>query len=215
MSQTIQSNARTLVESIARVLPPSAREDFRNLMNSIVLENLTALSPGGNLLQPGGPQAGGSAPPIGVAHAVTAKNGVLTVAIANPSKSAPTPIYHEFSYSPLASFTKNVTTLPPTTDTSINVPALPGNALYTRLRSSFDKKTWSNYQLSSTSPIDPGYIGSDATAPGATFNQSNYAIVNSQATSPPMITVNGAGERSRPTRQFAEGWNTLALRPRL
>src|SRR5208282_1966870 len=127
MSQTIQSNPQALVESIARMLAPSARDDFRNLMNEVILANLTALSPGGNLLRAGGAPAG-------------------------------------------------VTALPPTTATSFQVPAVGGN-YYCRLRSSFDRKTWSAYTLSSTQPIDSGYVESSALSSGATFNQTNFAVV--------------------------------------
>ena len=87
MSQSIQSNPSALVESVARNLPPSARDDFRNLMNETVLANLTALSPGGNLLQIGGVKAGSSAPPVGVTHSVAGANTQLSVSISNP----PTP----------------------------------------------------------------------------------------------------------------------------
>jgi len=177
MSQTIQSNPQALVESVARMLAPSARDDFRNLMNEVILANLTALSPGGNLLRAGGAPAGASAPPVGVTHAVIGANGVLTVGITNPVTPTSTPIYHEFSYSPLVSFKgPGVTTLPPTTATSFQVPAVGGN-YYCRLRSSFDRKTWSGYTLSSTQPIDSGYVESSALSSGATFNQTNFAVV--------------------------------------
>ncbi len=198
MSQSLQSNPSALVESIARNLPPSARDDFRNLMNECVLANLTALSPGGNLLQIGGPKAGSSAPPVGVSHQATGANGVVTVSIANPSTPQGTPIWHEYSYSPLASFTKNVTTLPPTTSTSITIPAVGAN-VFGRLRSSFDRKTWTKYQLSSTSPIDAGYVESSALSAGAAFNQTNFALVQSQTSGgATTIAVNGTGGNFTP-----------------
>jgi hypothetical protein len=192
MSQTIQSNPQAMVESIARVLPPSAKDDFRTLMNEVFLANLTALSPGGNLIQPGGPSAGSSTGPAGVTHTVTGANGVATIAITNPPNNKQT-IYHEISYSPVISFTKNVTTQPPTTATSITIPQ-SGVLAYYRLRSSFDKKTWTDYQMAQTSPVDAGLVESSAMAAGAAFNQTNYAQVNSQTSGPAQtITINGPG----------------------
>ena len=192
MSQTVQSNPRALVESVARTLPPSARDDFRNLLNEIVLANLTALSPGGNLIQPGGTQANSSAAPVGVTHSVAAANGVATVTISNPAQHV-TPIWHEISYGPLASFTKNPTTLEPTTATSVTIPQSGVNAYY-RLRSSFDKKTWSPYTLASTNSINAGLVESSAISSAATFNQSNFAVVASQSYgADAAVTISGTG----------------------
>lgn len=193
MSQTIQGNPEAMVESVARSLPTGARDDFRTLMKQIVLGNLISLSPGGNLLQIGGPKSGGSAAPVGVAHTVTGANGVATVAITNPANSAPNSIWHEVSYSPVISFTKGVVTRPATTDTNITIPVSGVNAFY-RLRSSFDQKTWTSYKLSSTSSIDAGLVESSAIAPGASFNQTNFAIVNSASDGGiDTVTVNGTG----------------------
>src|SRR5579859_1198053 len=210
MSQTIQAQPRSWVESIVRRLHPGAQEDARQFF-TLILDNLTSLSPGGNLLQPGGPQAGSSAPPAGVSHKVEGANAQFSVSIANPP-NAKTAIYHELSYSPLASFTKDVTTMPPTTNTTIQIPS-PGGTFHFRLRSSFDKKTWTNYQMSSVHPVEAGLIGSDATSPGATFNQTNYAMVVSSATGPsarvdisgpsglftPYTAVKGAKQSLRPS----------------
>lgn len=193
MSQTIQSNALAKIESIARVLPVDARDEFRSLMSDIVIANLTALSPGGNLIQPGGTKSGASAPPSGVSHSVSAANGVATVQITNPSDAPPGPIYHEVSYSPLVSFTKNVTTLEPTTATSVTIPQ-SGVSAYYRLRSSFDKKTWTDYKLSSTQLIDAGKVGSSGVEPGAAFNQTNFASVVGQTSGAvDVVTINGTG----------------------
>jgi hypothetical protein len=184
VSQTIQANPRALVESVARMLPPSARDDFRNLVNEIILANLTALSPGGNLIQIGGPQQGSSAPPVGVTHIVTGANGVATVTISNPEvvNGHTTPIWHEISYSPLKSFTSEVTTLPSTTQLSVTL-AQSGVSAFYRLRSSFDKKTWTPYQFpaSGPNPVDAGLVEATALTQGATFNQSNFALVQPYA----------------------------------
>lgn len=210
MSQTVQANPKALIESIARVLPPSARDDARNLL-SLYLDNLTALSPGGNLLQLGGAKAGASAAPQGVAHSVAGANAQYSVSIQNPATPQGTQIWHEFSYSPVKSFTKNVTTLPATTATSFQVPAV-GVKAYTRIRSSFDQKTWSSYQLSSTDPIDAGHVSSSAIAKAAAFNQTNYAVVNSQKNGGLLtVTVNGTGGDFTP--YTAVRGSTESLRP--
>lgn len=192
MSQTVQANPRALIESIARTLPSSAQEDFRNLLG-VVVDNLTTLSPGGNLLQPGGAQPGSSAPPAGVIFSVSGANGAFAVAMTDPATAKPNTIWHEISYGPLVSFTKNVTTLAPTTNSTANIPA-PGQSFFFRLRSSFDKQTWSAYQLASTAVIDAGLVESSAMAPAAAFNQTNYGEVNSQASGgSAAVTVSGTG----------------------
>ena len=210
MSQTLQANPKALVESIARHLPPGAQEDFRNLLNEVVIKNLTVLTPGGNLLQAGGAKAGASAPPMGVMHTVSGGQAALNVGIQNPPGEQRT-IYHEFSYGPLASFSKDVTTLPPTTNTAINIPA-PGVNAFCRMRSSYDKKSWSNYQLSATKPVSAGYVDSGSIGAGSTFNQTNYAVVSSPASgSGQEITISGTGGPM--TSYVAVRGATQTLRP--
>jgi hypothetical protein len=192
MSQTVQANPKALIESLVKGLQPESQDDARNLLTT-VLDNLTALSPGGNLLQPGGIKAGSAAAPVGVTHTVTGANAAFNVAITNPPSSSSKPIYHEISYSPLVSFTKGVTTMPPTTATSVAIPA-PGSSGFFRIRSSYDQTNWSPYQLSSTSPIDAGLVESSAISDGAAFNQTNYAVVSSAAAgSGANITISGTG----------------------
>jgi hypothetical protein len=211
MSQTLQANPSALVESIARTLPPGAQDDFRNLLNTVVLANLTALAPGGNLLQPGGAQAGSSAPPAGVVFSASGGNGVITISITDPSTAKPNTIWHEISYGPLVSFTKNVTTLPATTNTALTIPA-SGQSLFVRLRSSFDKKTWSAYQLASTSAIDAGLVEATAMSAAAAFNQTNFSVVNSQASGgSALVTISGVGGPL--TAYPAVRGTTQAIRP--
>lgn len=193
MSQTIQSNPRMLVESVARILPPSAADDFRNLMNEIVLSNLTSLSPGGNLIKPGGSVSGGSSTPAGVTFSVQGANGVYAVSITDPSTAKPNTIWHEVSYCTLKSFTRNVFTLSPTLSSGLTVQS-PAGSFFFRLRSSFDKKTWSEYQLVSTTAIAAGLIEASAISAGAAFNQTNFAVVASQgAGSSALVTIGGTG----------------------
>ena len=211
MSQTVQANPRALVESVARILPASAADDFRNLMNAVVLDNLTSLSPGGNLLQPGGPPASGSQPPAGCTIGVTGGSGVWTVSIKDPATAKPNTIWHEVSYSPLLSFTQNVTTLPATTSLSLTVPGSGAQAFF-RMRVSFDKKTWSGYQAASVTAVNAGQVESTAMAPAAAFNQTNYGVVNSQASGGnALVTVSGTGGDL--TAYPAVRGTTQAIRP--
>ena len=193
MSVTVQANPLALIENIVKNLPHGCRDDFRLLMKNVVVDNLTALSPGGNLLQVGGPQAGASAPPTGVAFTVTGSGGYFTVNVTDPSTAQQGSIWHEFSYSPLASFTQKVTVLPATTSTHLSVPG-SGVSAYWRMRTSFDRKTWSNYQLASTSIINAGLVESAAMSAAAAFNQTNYGVVNSQALgASTAVTISGTG----------------------
>jgi hypothetical protein len=210
MSQTIQGNQLALIESFVRTLAPSARDDARQLLVNLY-DNLTALSPGGNLIRIGGVQENASQPPSGVVHSVSAANGVATVNITNPPTPGGTQIWHRISYSPLKSFTQNVTTLEPTTATSVTIPQ-SGVSTFYQLESSFDKKTWSKATLSSTETIDAGLVASQAIEPAAVFNQSNFAFVNSQATgSGATVTVNGSGGTFSP--YTAVKGNQTFLRP--
>ena len=192
MSNTVQAGLQARIESIARSMPPKAQEDTRQFFQALV-DNLTALSPGGNLLQIGGAQANASKPPSGVVHSVEGANGQYTVSITNPPTPQGTQIYHEVSYSPLKSFTKNVTTMEPTTATSVQIPS-PGGNYFFRLRSSYDKENWSAHQLASTSSIDAGLVSSSAIEPGAAFNQTNFATVAGKSSGTlDTVTVNGTG----------------------
>jgi hypothetical protein len=211
MSQSIQSYPLSLIEDFVGGLPPKSQDSARTFLRDIVMNNLTALSPGGNLLMPNGAPSGGSKAPSGVTHSTVGANGVYTVAINNPPTVQGTPIYHEVSYSPLKSFTKSVTTLPMTTATNIQIPAVGVNN-FVRLRSSFDGKTWSNYQLSSTEPINAGYVESSAMAPGAAFNQSNFALVAAPSSGSGAV-VSISGPSSALTPYTAVKGTTQSLRP--
>lgn len=211
MSQTVQSNPEALIENIARNLPPSVQDDFRNLLSNVVLANLTAQAPGGNLIQIGGAQQGSSAAPVGVNFTVAGANGAFSVAFIDPSTAKPNTIWHELSYSTIVSFTKNVTTMAPTTNSTANVPA-PGQSYFFRIRSSFDKKTWSPYQLLSTTAVDAGLVEATAMTPAAAFNQSNFAEVNSVAAGAgAQVTISGTGGLL--TSYSAVRGTTQGLRP--
>lgn len=210
MSQAIQADALAKIESVARTLKPGAADDFRLLMRDVMLANLTYLSPGGNLLQFGGAKSGGAAAPTGVTHTIEGANGQYSVAIQNPPTSQGSPIWHEISYSSLKSFTgPTTTTLEPTTATSATI-AEPGGNFFFRLRSSYDKVNWSNYQLAEQSSIPANYVGAAATEPGVPLNQSNFAFVNSQPSAGvPTVSINGVGGTYSPYTAVRGGIQSL------
>jgi len=122
---------------------------------------------------------------------VAGANGTYTVQI--NSGTGTRPIYHEISYAPTVSFTQGVTTLPVTTGSSVSIPA-PGNSAVFRLRSSYDQKTWSSYQMASTQPVSAGLVESSAISAGGAFNQTNYAVVSSSSTGAgDVVNIHGTG----------------------
>lgn len=192
MTQSSQSAVNALIESWVRTQPKSSQNDARKLLN-LITTNLTAVSPGGNLVQPGGTQAGSAAAPTGVTFTAQGANGSFTISITNPTSAQGRTIFHEISYSPVVSFTQTRTVLPATSSTSM-VIAAPGASYFIRLRSSFDRKNWSDYQLASSSAISAGLVDSAATTSALALNQTNTSIVNSSATGGVVTaTVNGPG----------------------
>ena len=173
-SPTLQAQ----IESVAKSLEGGAREDFRQLMSSLVT-NVKAALPSGNLITAGGVKAGSGNAPVGVGFAVSGANGAHNIQISNPSDAQGKPIWHEVSYSPLKSFTGNPSpvVMPATTATSVVVND-PGSTYHFRIRSSHDLKNWSDYKVSE-SPSDAGLISSAATSDAGAFNQTNYGVVDS------------------------------------
>jgi hypothetical protein len=171
-----------LVESICRSLdvgrmPDS--EDFRQLMTQLQT-NVQAALPGGNWIVPGGSKSVGAASPSGVQFSVSGSNGQFQWQISNPANAQGQTIWHEVSYGPLKSFTQSVTTLSPTAGTNGTV-AEAGQTFFFRLRSSYDLRNWTSYQLASTSAIGSGKVSSAATSDAGAFNQTNYGVVTSAA----------------------------------
>ena len=173
-SPTLQAQ----IESVAKSLEGGAREDFRQLMSSLVT-NVKAALPSGNLITAGGVEAGSGNAPTGVSFAVKGANGAHNIQISNPPNAQGKPIWHEISYSPLKSFTGHPSpvVMPPTMATSVVVND-PGSTYHFRIRSSHDQKNWTGYKLSD-SPSDAGLLSSAATSDGCAFNQTNYGVVDS------------------------------------
>lgn len=170
------------IESVAKSLPGGPREDFRQLMSTVV-QNVKAALPSGNLIQQGGIKPGSGTVPKGVGFNVSGANGAHNIQITNPADAQGKPIWHEVSYSPLKSFTGNPSpvVMPATMATSVVVND-PGSQYHFRMRSSHDQVNWSNYQSAGESPSNAGLVSSSAISDAGAFNQTNYGVVDSSQT---------------------------------
>lgn len=160
-----QINTASLIESAAR----GNKEDMRLLLTQFA-----------GFFQAQGTVAGQLAAPPAASIAVSAANGMYSVQIANPSNAQNTPLYHEVSYSPVKNFSQGVITLAASPATGVVIPS-PGTALFFRLRSSYDRSTWNNYQLAKNSASNSGLVSSAALSNNTPLNQSNFASVDSVA----------------------------------
>lgn len=165
------------------------KNDLRTLLQNLVLNDQTLATSTGTQF---GQSAQNVAPPAQAGFAVSGANGAYTATIANPAGVVAS-LWHEVSYSTVKGFTSNVTTLPATQATSVTLN-LPGQSLFFRLRSSTNRQTWNDYQLSSQSVVSSGLISSAATSAGAAFNQTNFGVVTSTAVGASAnVQVQGAG----------------------
>lgn len=166
------------IENVRNALASSgAGEDVRTVLEGLV-NAVSRINPNALTAQAVGANPG-QAVPAGVSIRVTGANGVFTVAIDDGNQNGKQ-VWKEVSYSPLKSFSQSITVLPVTTDTSISVPE-PDRTFFFRMRTSFDRVNWSNYQLAQVSAVSAGLQSSAATASGAAFAQTNYGVVNSVA----------------------------------
>lgn len=165
-----------LIESVVNRLPPNVQEDARALFQSFssgVQQTKSALG------LPSSASQQNVAPPPAATLSVSAANGAFNLSIANPQQANPTPLWHEISYSPVASFASGVTTLPATQATSLAVNA-PGQTLYWRIRSSANQTVWNNYSVFGGA-VSSGLVSSTATSDAGAFNQTNFGTVTSTA----------------------------------
>lgn len=186
---TVPPSDYELIESVVNQLPPKVQDDARNLFQSFssgVQQTKAALG-----LPSSTSQQNVAAPPAATLS-VTGANGAFNIGIANPSQSNPTPLWHEISYSPVASFASDVTTLPVTQATSLTVNS-PGQTLYFRIRSSANQQVWNNYAVFG-SAVSSGLVSSAATSAGGAFNQTNLGTVTSEASGgAAIVQIQGAG----------------------
>lgn len=207
------------IESVARQLPAGAQEDWRNFAQSLV-RNILALSPGGQLLAPGGASSGSAATPTGVSIAVQGANGSFTVNLTNPANAAGRTVWHRVSYSTTRGFSTGVTVLPVTSATSVNVP-LPGQTLFFQVESSFDQVSWSSPVPASATAIASGLVSSAAISDATALNQTNYGVVTSTAVgSTAEVSISGAAApltsvpvQKGPTQRILPGSTVLGVAP--
>lgn len=169
-------------DTLARSAADGNKEDFYNLLTLVIKPQLDLLNTatGNNMLAPtNSPQKPYSPPPPAAKLTVTGENGAFALTIDLPKLSVSAQIWNEVSYSAVKGFSSQVTTMAPTTATSIVIPA-PGQTMFFRLRSSYDKANWNAYVLAQTMAVDAGLQSSAATGNAVVLNQSNYAIVDSQ-----------------------------------
>ena len=179
-----------LIESIISKFPGAAQEDARTLFQGwsakIATHDL-------QLGLPTGSNAQNIAMPPQASIAVSGANAAFTVTITNPALNPPAILWHEISYSTVKGFTSGVTTLEPTTATSV-VLNLPNENFFFRVRSSYNKQVWNQYNLASNSAVSSGLVSSAATSEAANFNQTNLGVVTSVAVgSAVAVQVQGAG----------------------
>ena len=184
------SDVRSLIESACKGNVNDLRTLLLQFNDQFDLHNQAT---GTNWVDPtSGKQQPSTTPPPAASAAAKGANGNITVQITNPSQAAKATIYHEVSYSTVKNFSQNVTTLPVSAATSVNIPA-PGQAPFMRIRSSYDGHTWNSHQLIQNTAVDAGLQTSAASSPAMVLNQSNFATVATEGTSGaiPIIRVYG------------------------
>jgi hypothetical protein len=131
-------------------------------------------------------------PPQG-AISVAGSNGAFNYAITPAPTTNAGVLYHEVSYSPNKGFANGVQTLPVSTSTSGVVNA-PGQNMFFRVRSSYNKSVFNQPTLHGQTAVSSGLISSAAIANGAALAQTNLATVtSSQPSGTASIIVQGAG----------------------
>ncbi len=190
--------------SLARIAGSAAAEDFRTLAETLVAA-LQATNP--NALRPQGSTATQVAP-VGTSITANGANGAISIAMEDGAQNG-RPVWKEISTSPVKGFTQAVTVHPVTTGNSLMI-AQPGVSHFIRMRTSFDRKNWSGYQMVSQTAVSAGLVSSSATAAGGTFNQTNYAEVTSTSTGAgDVVSINGPGGRFTPYTAVKGGVESL------
>jgi hypothetical protein len=187
---TVPPNDFQLIESIVNQMAPKAQEDARSLFQGWS-KQIATVSQTVGVTQGANPQ--NTAVPPQAALAVSAVNAAVNVTITPPELPQPATLWHEVSYSTIKGFTSGVTTLEPTTSTSLvlNLPSFTG---FFRLRSSLNKQVWNNYVLHGQTAVSSGLVSSAATNDSGAFNQTNLGIVTSVAIgATAAVQVQGAG----------------------
>jgi hypothetical protein len=186
---TTPPNDFALIESIVNSLPTSSQADARNLFESWSKQIATVSAATGTTQ---GANQQNAAPPPQPSLSVAGANGAFALTITPPSLPQPATLWYRISYSTVKGFTSGVTTLEPTTSTSM-VLNLPGASLFFEVEASFNKQVWSQAVLASQSATSAGLVSSAATAAAASFNQTNLGVVTSRAVGSTVVAeISGA-----------------------
>lgn len=180
-----------LIEGIVGLMPTKSQQDARSFFQNIAskvsqLQTAAGIAPGSkaaNVQTPGLPGL-----------AASGSNGSYTLTITPPQLKTPAALWYRVSYSTVKGFTSNVTTLQPSTSTSIALN-LPGQNLFFQVEASFTNQgPWTQAVLASQTATASGLVSSAATSEAGAFNQTNLAVVTSVAVGDSAaIQVQGAG----------------------
>jgi hypothetical protein len=166
----------TLIESLS----PN-NEDQRNLYYAFYNQfQLLNKATGNNFSTPvNSTQKASTQPPNVGSISVSGANGVYQANVVNASQGGVNAtLYNQVRYSPIKSFGQSVTTMEPSTATSVTVPN-PGQTLFFQARWSFDRVNWSSWVLAATTAIASNLQSSAASENNTVLNQSNYLYVDS------------------------------------
>lgn len=131
--------------------------------------------------------------PSQAAISAVGSNGAFNVTVTPGSSSEPGTVWHEITSSPVKGFTSGVAVEALTTATNVVVNK-PGQNLFFRVRSSYNKAVFNQPTLSGQSASSSGLVSSAATNSAGSFNQTNLGTVTSvSAGATAAIQVQGAG----------------------
>ena len=182
--------------ALVKVAGSAAAEDFRVLMEGLVQGQMTT-NPNALAVSATARARGlaTQAAPMGISMEISGANGAHTVQIDNGEQNGRT-VWHQIRYSPVKSFSKTITTMPPTTATHVTINQ-PGIKAFFQRRSSYDGKSWSDYELAGQTPVNSGKMTTAAASAALALNQTNFATVNASAGAgggvSTLVTVSGVG----------------------
>jgi hypothetical protein len=187
---TIPPNDFALIESIVNQVAPKAQEDFRTLLQGFSAQ-IAQVSAAQGVTQ--GQTAKNAAAPPQAALAASGANGAFNLTVQPAPETGPGAVWHEISSSPVKGFTSGVNVEALTTATNLVVNK-PGQTLFFRVRSSYNKTVFNQPTLHGQQAVASGLLSSAATESAAAFNQTNLGVVNTSAQGTTVVaTVSGAG----------------------
>jgi len=186
----MSADIRSMIESAV----DGSKEDMRNLLLQFMNQHiLTQQVTGTSWVTPtSSTQKPSTTPPPRASVVAQGANGVISLQITNPAQAAKATIYHRISYSPVKNLSQNVTVLPTSAATTVNIPA-PGQTHFIQVESSYDGVTWNTPHLVQQKAVNAGLQSSAASEPATALNNWNFANVVGKGSSGqiPVIQVYG------------------------